>query len=356
MQIALLTDTHFGARGDDQAFDRFFEKFYIDTFFPTLEKKGINQIIHLGDVFDRRKYINYITLQNCKRYFFDETKKRNIKVYGIVGNHDVYFKNTNNVNSPGLLLEQYNNIVFYSGPIEMSWDGCSILLLPWINSGNYNESMEAIKISKSPVCFGHLELAGFQMYKGQLNDHGFDPKLFERFDLVCSGHFHHRSNSGNVTYLGNPYEITWADYDDRRGFHIFDTSTRELEFIVNPYNIFYKIVYNDSENDQYKAIHAHTDLSYLKGGYVKVIVKNKTNPLWFDMFIDRLEKQQLSDMQVVDDHLNLDMENDHDIIDQAEDTLSILSKYCEQFDDKVDKERLDSLLRSLYNEAINLEN
>ena len=97
MQIALLTDTHFGARGDDQAFDRFFEKFYIDTFFPTLEKKGINQIIHLGDVFDRRKYINYITLQNCKRYFFDETKKRNIKVYGIVGNHDVYFKNTNNV-------------------------------------------------------------------------------------------------------------------------------------------------------------------------------------------------------------------------------------------------------------------
>ena len=98
------------------------------------------------------------------------------------------------------------------------------------------------------------------------------------------------------------------------------------------------------------------NLQQLQGTYCKIIVHQKNNPYWFDMFIDRLEKQQLSDMQVVDDHLNLDMENDHDIIDQAEDTLSILSKYCEQFDDKVDKERLDSLLRSLYNEAINLEN
>jgi DNA repair exonuclease SbcCD nuclease subunit len=347
MKIALVTDTHYGARGDHLAFDKHFDKFYTETFFPTLVERGIKNVIHLGDMFDRRKYINYLTLRNCRKYFFDPMLDLGIKLDVIVGNHDVFYKNTNDINSPGLLLQQYTNISAYDRPVELTYDGLDILMLPWICSDNYEESMAIITDTTATVCFGHLELAGFQMYKGQVNDHGFDSKIFGRFDLVCTGHFHHRSSSGNIHYLGNPYELTWADYEDPRGFHIFDTETRELEFIANPNRMFYKIFFND----QFEI----GDYSYLKDCFVKVVVQTKENQINFDMLIDKLEKAGPADLQVVDDHLNMDLEDNDDILDSAEDTLTLLSKFCEQMDTKADKKKLDLLLRELYSEAINLE-
>lgn len=350
MKIALVTDTHFGARGDHLAFDKKFAKFYDDTFFPTLIEREIKNVIHLGDMFDRRKYINYLTLRNCRKYFFDPMLHLGIKLDVIVGNHDVFYKNTNDINSPGLLLQQYSNISAYDRPVELTYAGLDILMLPWICADNYEESMAIIKDTSATVCLGHLELAGFQMYKGQVNDHGFDSKIFSRFDLVCSGHFHHRSNNGNIFYLGNPYELTWADYQDPRGFHIFDTETRELEFIENPNKMFYKIFFND----QYQA-GAYDEYQQLKDCFVKVIVQTKENQVNFDMLIDRLEKAGPADLQVVDDHLNMDLEDNDDILESAEDTLTLLSKFCEQIDTKADKKKLDLLLRELYSEAINLE-
>ena len=88
-------------------------------------------------------------------------------------------------------------------------------------------------------------------------------ELFRRFDIVMSGHFHHKSDDGQIYYLGTPYEIYWNDYEDPRGFHIFDTETRELERIVNPYRIFEKVYYDDTTTD-----YTDYDMSKLKDMYV----------------------------------------------------------------------------------------
>jgi DNA repair exonuclease SbcCD nuclease subunit len=347
MKVALLTDTHFGARGDHGAFDKFFKKFYEGTFFPVLERESIQRVVHLGDMFDRRKYINYLTLSNCRDYFFNHLDRLGIDMDVIVGNHDVFYKNTNEINSPSLLLNDYHNITVYDRPSTVNIDGTNILFLPWIASDNFKESMDAITTTKATICFGHLELAGFQMYKGFVNDHGFNSKIFERFDLVCTGHFHHRSSNGNITYLGNPYEITWSDYEDPRGFHIFDTDTRELTFIQNPNRIFHKIFFNKD----YKL----GEYDHLQDSFVKIIVQDRDNHIKFDMLIDKLEKVGIADTQVVDDHQHKDLEDNNDILESAEDTLTLLSKFCEQMDSDVDKKRLDNLIRNLYSEAINLE-
>ena len=61
MKIALLNDTHFGARNDSPAFLDYFMRFYNEIFFPYLKDNNIKTLIHLGDVVDRRKFINFKT-------------------------------------------------------------------------------------------------------------------------------------------------------------------------------------------------------------------------------------------------------------------------------------------------------
>jgi DNA repair exonuclease SbcCD nuclease subunit len=345
-KVALVTDTHFGARSDSIPFDNFFRRFYDETFFPEIDKRGIKTIFHLGDCFDRRKYINFNTLSSCRDYFFDAAKQRGIEIVMIVGNHDTFFKNTNNVNSPGLLLSDYDNVTAYSGPIEYSIDGTSILLMPWICTDNYNECMEAMKVSNSQVLFGHFEIAGFQMYKGHENDEGFNPKIFEKFDLVCSGHFHHRSSNGNINYLGNPYELTWADFEDPRGFHIFDTSERSLEFIQNPFSIFSKVYYDDEKVDP-----STVDVSQYANQHIKLIVVNKKDYYKFDQFIERLYKVNPLELKIIEDLSEFEADAMVDQEMDLEDTVTLLSQYVDSLETDADKDRIKTLMKTLYVEA-----
>lgn len=353
MKIALITDTHFGARGDSSHFSKYFADFYTNVFFPFLDEHDIKTVFHLGDVFDRRKYINFLSLKECREFFFEPLKARNIQTHIIAGNHDTFYKNTNDVNSVGLLLNEYKNVVTYDTPHEESFEGSDILFMPWICSGNYITSMDVLEKTKCQIVFGHFEINGFEMYKGSFIDSGFESSIFSKFDVVCSGHFHHKSSKGNIHYLGTPYEITWSDFNDPKGFHVFDTDTRELTFIANPYNIFHKIHYDDLDKESSEVM--NIDFEQYRNSIVKVIIKNKTNPYWFDLFIGKLEAAGILDMQVVEDHLNLNLEDDQDIIDEAEDTITILNKYVEQLDLKADKQKLEALLRTLYIEAVNLE-
>ncbi len=89
--------------------------------------------------------------------------------------------------------------------------------------------------------------------------------------------------------------------------------------------------------------------------YIKVVRQNCNNPYWFDMFIDKLYKANPNNIQIVDDHMNLNLEEDDDIVNEAEDTLTILSKYIGTMPDQVPKKKLDNLVRSLYNEALTIE-
>lgn len=353
MKIALITDTHWGARGDSVAFAAYFNRFYNDIFFPYLEANGIKRIFHLGDIVDRRKYINFVTARHLRK-FVEYCNTQGIDLDVIIGNHDTAFKNTNEVNSMNELFSHSNfNVNYYSDPTDIEIDGTKIAVLPWVCSGNYEQSMDFLRNTPAQILFGHLEIQGFEMYKGAVNDHGFETNLFGKFDTVLSGHFHHKSTKGNISYLGAPYEMTWSDYNDPRGFHIFDTDTRELTFIQNPYTMFNKVFYNDSDITMEDLL--NFDADKYKGTFVKVIVKTKNNPYWFDRFIDKLEKAEVLDLQVVDDNLNLNLDDDSDIVDEAEDTLTILKKYVDQIETTVDRKKLNGFLNELYNEAINVE-
>jgi len=355
MKIALITDTHFGVRNDNALFANFQNKFFYDVFLPYLKDNHILSVIHLGDLMDRRKYVNYVTLKNVKDNFILPLINENININIVVGNHDTYYKNTNSVNG---INELFSNIdpelfhIWWDKPVELNYHGLQIMLCPWICEENYAESMKAIEETKAPILMGHFEIQGFEMHRGTICDHGQSTDIFSKFDLVCSGHFHHKSTHKNISYLGSPYEMTWNDYGDQRGFHIFDTETREIEFIQNPYSLFHKIEYSDA--DMTIEDIPLLDTSMLTGAYLKVIVKEKNNPYLFDLFIDRLQQSGATDIKIIDDHLNLDLSEDDSLVDEAQDTITIMNKYIETIEFRGDRKRVEYFLRNLYQEAINL--
>ena len=352
MKVAIITDTHFGARNDNDNFNEYFYQFYEGVFFPYLQTHNIKTVLHLGDLMDRRKYVSYKTAKDFRERFILPLKHLKVDFHCLVGNHDIYFKNTNDVNSLQELIGQTSNkFHLYADATEVNIGGLDILFMPWINQQNYIYSMGMIDETKAKVCMGHLEIKGFQMHKGQINDHGYDKELFKKFHTVFSGHFHHKSDDGQIYYLGNPYEIYWNDYNDKKGFHIFDTETLELERIVNPFRLHEKIYYDDSQEDYDK----HDVKKYLKK-YVKVIVVNKKDLYKFDMFMERLLKATAHEVKIVENFTDAGADNvSDDIVKYAEDTTTLLDKYIDELEIDLDKDRLKNTMRGLYNEAQDLE-
>ena len=342
MKVAIITDQHFGARKNSKLFHNYFLKFYNDVFFPTLEREGITTIIDMGDTFDSRKGIDFSALSWAKNNYYDRLCDMGVEVHTIVGNHTAYYKNTNEVNAVDLLLREYQNVIVYSEPTEVLLDKLKVLFIPWINAENFEDTVNAIKVSTSSCAMGHLELNGFRAHRGHVMEDGMDCKLFEKFKRVFSGHYHTRSDDGRIFYLGNPYEMFWNDVNDTRGFHIFDTETLEKTPVNNPYRMFYNIYYEDTD---YRLF----DSREYDEKIVKVIVRTKTNSSKFEKFIDKLYTSGVHELKVVE-NFQLEEKEDFEAF-ESEDTLSILNRYIEESETNLEKSAVQKIIQDVYQEA-----
>jgi hypothetical protein len=343
MLVGILTDTHWCARKSSKLFQDYFELFYKNVFFPTLEQYGITTVIHMGDAFDSRKSIDFAGLDWTRRVVLEPLSQ--YVVHLITGNHDCYFKNSNKVNSPELLLSEYKNIKTYSEPTEIKVGNLSILLLPWINSENSEKSLRMIQKTKCSVSMGHLELNGFSPYRGHIMDSGMDANIFSNFKKVFSGHYHTRSDNGTVYYLGNPYEIYWNDVNDTRGFTIFDTETLEHFPVDNPYRMFYNIYYEDTPFQTF-------DIREYENKIVRVIVRKKSNQKDFEKFIDKLYTANIAELKIVENFQIQESEQFEAF--ESEDTFSILQRYVNESECELDKSTITNILEEVYKEALEL--
>ena len=354
-KVLIITDTHWGVRNDSPVFLDYFKRCVDEFLIPFIKANDIKHIIHAGDLVDRRKYINVLTHSRLRTDFL-ELINAICEVHIIAGNHDEYFKDTYRVNALDEFVgNRYNNIKIYSKPTTIEIDGCEFFLLPWITKEYEKECYDAIERSKAPVCIGHLELDGFEMQKGMLSDHGWNSKIFRRFDSVFTGHYHHRSSRDNIHYIGAFCEHIWSDYNDPRGFVVFDTESRDTVFHRNPFSIFHMVAYDDVKHpDILEKINA-TDYSKFKDCYVKIVCVNKTNPYAFDMLLDKLYKEQAADISIVEDINSFTDNNVDDLVDEAQDTLTILDNYITGLTLPVDGDRMKHYMREVYSEALSLE-
>tara|TARA_B100001093_G_scaffold468406_1_gene488357 strand:+ start:6006 stop:7052 length:1047 start_codon:yes stop_codon:yes gene_type:complete len=347
MKVAIITDQHFGARKSSRIFHDFFNKFYQNVFFPTLKKRRIDTVLDLGDTYDNRRTLDLWAANWSKTEYFDKLRDMGITVHSLVGNHTAYFKDTNEVNTLTGIVGEYNNLHIYNKATEVEIGGLPILFVPWINQNNSEETYSLIDKTKCQVVMGHLELNGFEAHKGYVMDHGNPTDPYRRFTKVFSGHFHRKSTRGNISYLGNPYQIYWNDYKDRRGFHIFDTETLELEFIQNPYEIYQKIYYHEEHiNSSMFKFHEYNKK------FIKIIVEKKTKVDKFERFINQLYAAGVHEVKVIEDpSFEQDLSEEIDI--EKEDTLTILERYVDDMEHS-DKSALKVILKSLYVEALEI--
>jgi DNA repair exonuclease SbcCD nuclease subunit len=301
MKVALISDIHFGVRGDSPRFHDNMEKFFSEIFFPELKKRKISEIINLGDLFHSRKKIDIYTLYRANEYFFKKLYEYELQMYLLLGNHDQYFNGDNYVNSPNLLCNDAISII----DKPMSEGG--ITFIPWIDKHNFKECQNLIKNSNDSVCMGHFELKGFNLNKYQVAKHGMPPKILDKFEKVFSGHYHSRQSRGSIHYLGSPTQQTWADVEDPKGFYIFDTETYEIEFIHNPYDIF-KYIDFSKENEQF-------DIEYYKDCYIKVFNLEKLEEKKQEKAIQKLEELCYGVQISVNKYKNPTLRSSDEVID-----------------------------------------
>ena len=348
-KVIILGDVHFGVRGDSVEFFNYFLKFVDDVFFPFIKNNKIKNVVMVGDVFDRRKFVNFNILNEAKVNFFDKLSALCENVYIILGNHDVYYKQTLRVNSPVLLLDSYPNFHVIDSFSEVNFDGVWVDMVPWVCDENRADSVAGMASSESSICIGHFELSGFQMDKGNyFKGDGIDKDIFLKYRTVLSGHFHHKNDDGHIFYVGSPYEMTWADYGNKKGFHVFDLKTKKLDFIENPYKIFNKVIYDDvSQDSEYWK---NYDYTTFKDSYVKVLVANKKEPYLFDVVLDNLYKSEAYDIGIIE---NVDIQEVEGEDIETEDTYSILCKYIDLQKFDVEPSRLKIYMKDVYLEALN---
>jgi DNA repair exonuclease SbcCD nuclease subunit len=344
MKIAIINDTHFGARNDSPLFLQYFMSFFEKQFFPYCKKNDIKLVLHLGDLMDRRKYVNFQTLAEVRKRFIQWFEDNNVELHCILGNHDTFYKNTNEINSiRELFHEKYQSIYLYEKPRLLELDGFKIAMIPWINKENEKEFQTFIKSCPASVICGHFELNGYEVIQGINFEGGMDDSIFSCYEMVLSGHFHGKTSKKNVHYLGTQYQITFSDARQQKGFHVLDTETRELEFIENPEKMYHIIVYDDSKHDP-----MGDDFDYYKNSYVKVLVAKKKDPVKFDLWVDKMVQAGVINLNIVEEMI----ETSTDTVDVAQDTMSIINEEIDKLETVENKGKLKSLIHELYIESL----
>lgn len=320
MKIAILGDTHFSYKGKE--YHEYMETFYSKVFFPYLVANNIKRVIQTGDLFDKHNLVDVNDVDFARTVFLNRFAELEIELHTFPGNHDIANKHKIIPNSLQVVIggtTAYNNINQYHEPSYNSVIGC--LFMPWICKDNIDQSMKALDRwnESDTFVFGHFELGGFNMSATTLSkDDGKDESLkkkLSKFKHVYSGHYHSKSTQGNITYVGTPYELTWADCDDPKGFHIIDTKTGEVEFVVNPYRMYQKIEF---EGFMPQVIHpdCHTRL------YIKKQLENKV----IDKFVTLLSEQdRAKSVSIIQDFV-VTKETGDDTINESAPSLSVMNE------------------------------
>lgn len=239
MKVALISDLHLGVKKASDAFQLSQDKFYTEQMIPYLYENKITDVFFLGDIFDNRNHTSTKTLDFALKLFGEKFADFNLHM--LVGNHDIYYKTSVEVNTLRI-LKNLKNVTIYEQAQMISVGSKSVYIVPWIVNEEEFVNKVTNDVTEADYCFGHFELSGFNLNKYMTCEHGMKSDLlFANFGKTFSGHFHKRTNKtfngSTIQYLGSPYQLTRADKDEDRGFCVLDIDSGEYDFVNNEKSI-----------------------------------------------------------------------------------------------------------------------
>lgn len=346
MKIAIVGDLHIGVRNSNDVMLAHQKRFF-NFFFEELKTRDISTVLQLGDLFDQRRQINLKALQFAQSSLFEPLRDMGVEFYTLVGNHDIFYRETLDIHSSGLLLKPYQNIHVVSEPSTFTFDGLTFDIVPWLCVDNSEECVKFIERSTSDYCLGHFNISSFVVLGNIRSDNGLSPTLFKNYKKVFSGHFHSKSEGYNIIYTGTPYELNWSDAPLSKGFYIFDTETESLEWVESPIRYYTQMVYDEDNKVFTKPLPEKvTDC------FIKVIVKSKNEPFIYENYINGILKLKPADLKIVDGDLLEVTEDSNDTVNIS-DIPELIRNYIASLDTTEDeKGRLTDAMMSLYNDAM----
>ena len=251
-KILLIGDCHLGL-GFPNKTEHFFKvsKDYFENFlFPIIETKLTKDdiIVQLGDLFDNRNIVP-INILNYAQNIIERMSKI-CQVHILIGNHDIYNKSDNNINS----LKPFNyipNVFVYETPTKILYNNKQILMMPWIE--DKKEQINILKkYSGCDYLFCHSDLNGAKMHLNSVahrNSDKIDIEEFSGYGKVMSAHIHLVQKNKNFTFVGSIHEMDRNDIDNQKGIFVLDTNTETEIFIPNNISPKFKKVYVNKEED-----------------------------------------------------------------------------------------------------------
>jgi DNA repair exonuclease SbcCD nuclease subunit len=231
MKLYLISDTHFGVRSNSKEWNDIIEDYFYNFFIPHLEKtyQPGDIMIHCGDVFDNRTSLNLNILNSAYNIFLKISQI--LPVHIIIGNHDIYLKKSNHINSL-VALKNIPNIKVYEAPEVLKIGNQKALMMPWID--DKDEFVKIINNYKGiDYLFCHIDITNLRFNKNVIIDHGVDPNDLKSYKKVFSGHIHLSQTYKNIVMLGSPYELTRSDSENQKNITRFYPENDKIENIAN---------------------------------------------------------------------------------------------------------------------------
>ena len=299
-KAATFTDLHLGAKGNSQIHNQDCVDF-IDWFIDNAKANGCETGIFSGDFHHNRNNINIMTL-NTSIEILEKLGKAFDQFFFITGNHDLYYKDRRDINSL-VFGDHIDGITLVNDILEFP----DVAFVPWL----IGDEWKKIQKIKSPVIYGHFELANFYMNAHvKMPDTGhLKASHFQKQKHVFSGHFHKRQTQGKIHYIGNAFPHNYADaWDNDRGMMIYDLTTQDGPTYINwedcpKYMVIELSKLLDEpekiiQNKSHLRIILDIDVSYEEATYIKETFMEKFNCREISLIAQQTEKELYSDLEV----------------------------------------------------------
>lgn len=345
----IISDSHFGARSNSNEWLELILKYFYEDFLPTVRKeyrKG-DILLHCGDFFDNRQSVNLSVLHEAIRLMEEFSNIFEDGVYMMVGNHDIFRKTSNDITSLDA-FKYIPRVKIIKETTILELENKNIMLMPWqVNAEEEVNQIEKFKSFNPEYLFCHTDIKTFQFDKLRKIEEGLDPVYLTDFKKVYTGHIHTSQKHKNITILGNSYQMTRSDSNNKKGFYLIDFEKDTEKFFEN------------KTSPRFLRVYLHKYLDRHINELLKVCKNNKV-----DLYVDSvLLKYQIQIAQIIDvlskSAIKLEIipfesedtkEFDIDELEQNFNILGLCEKYVKSltYEDQI-KSKLISKIESMYN-------